>query len=249
MSYANAGNSWSRSELRSHLATLKRPAWVKGITFHHTAVPSLAHKAWANGWNAQLIANMRDGYKEKGWSSGPHFYPDDHEIWGLTPPTEKGTHAKSFNATHLGIEVLGDYDTQDHLSGRGAQCWQHAFECAAELLLWLGLEASAATLNFHRDDPKTSKSCPGTRISKQWVIAGVAVAMNSTPPAPAPHPANEGQRVVISEWLAANGRTAKITRDGPHILVGGSWIESAVYDPQRECTTALEAELVADVPI
>ena len=248
MSYSNAGKAWSRAELRAHLSTLKRPAWVKGITFHHTAEPSLAHKAWGNGWNAQLIANMRDGYKEKGWSSGPHFYPDDHEIWGLTPPTEKGTHAKSFNGTHLGIEVLGNFDQQDHLSGRGARCWQHAFECAAELLLWLGLPATEATLNFHRGDPKTSKSCPGTRINKSWVIAGVAAAMSRALPTPAPNPIKEGIRVVISEWLAAKGSSAKITREGAQVLVGGSWIESAVYDKERQCTTALESELVADVP-
>ena len=27
-----------------------------------------------------------------------------------------------------------------------------------------------ATVKFHRDDPRTSKSCPGTKVSKEWFL-------------------------------------------------------------------------------
>lgn len=249
MSFSNAGKSWGRQQLHAYLATLKRPAWAKGITFHHTAEPALDFPAWAKGWNAQLIDNMRVGYqRERGWNRGPHFYPDDHAVWGLTPPTEKGIHAIRYNGSHIGIEVLGDYDRESPNSGRGFQCWTNAFWCAAEVLHWLGLVADNTTVTFHREDPKTSKTCPGKLISKDWAIRGVGKAMFFSA-TETPVPISEGRRVSISHWLELNGRTAKIvrTKDG-HVLVGGAWIESAQYDKALEVTTALVSELETDVP-
>ena len=183
MSFANSGKSWTRCELRKYLSTLPKPAWITGITLHHTAVPSLAHSKWSAGWTAQLIHNMTAGYQAKGWRSGPHFYADDYKIWGLTPPNLRGIHARSFNSSRLGIEVLGNYDIEDHCTGRGERCWQRAFECSAELMRWLGQDATPGTVNFHRDDPLTSKSCPGTRIQIGWVLAGIWTAMASDSPA------------------------------------------------------------------
>lgn len=244
MSFANAGKSWSRAGLRAYLATLERPAWLKGVTFHHTAEPSLGHKAWANGWNPTLIDNMRDGYARKGWNRGPHFYPDDDLIWGLTPPTVQGIHAVAFNRSHIGIEVLGDYDTENHLIGRGEKCWHNAFACAAEVLKWAGLTAN--DFNFHRDDPNTKKTCPGKRITREWVRLWLLEAMSGDQPAEKqPEPV---RMVVISEWLAAQGWKHSITKnDEGQVIVGGAWIESAYYDKEKQATLADAAELERDL--
>jgi hypothetical protein len=55
-------------------------------------------------------------------------------------------------------------------TGRGLACWNHATAAARLLLDWLGLKANAKTVLFHRDDPKTEKTCPGTNVSKDWVL-------------------------------------------------------------------------------
>lgn len=244
MSFSNSGKNFTREGLRAYLAKLKCPSWVKGVTFHHTATPALSFPRWSGGWTPQLIANMRDGYiNNNGWGSGPHFYPDDNSIWGLTPPTEKGIHAKSFNSSHIGIEVLGNFDVESHTTGRGAKCWLNAFECAAEVLAWAGLKPSEKTINFHRDDPKTNKTCPGDNISKQFVIEGVVNAMKkiaSIQPSPR-------IMVGISDWLSAMGRKEKITKKDGQVMVGNFWIESAIYDKERQVTIADEAELIADI--
>ena len=251
MSYANAGKSWNRAELRKYLAAIARPKWAKGVTCHHTATPDLAMRP--RGWNAQLMKNVAYGYThERGWDRGPHFFPDDSRVWGLTPPDEQGIHAASFNRTHIGIEVLGDYDGRDDAkTGRGLACWQTAFWTIAEILRWLGLQPDAgtitSTINFHRYDPKTSKTCPGKSITDAWVLAGVRAAMGNESPTPPPAPPAD-ERVAISAWLRATGKSLRITRNtSGQVLVGGMWIESARYDRATETTTAMRSELEADL--
>jgi len=251
VSYANAGKSWNRAELRKYLAAIARPKWAKGVTCHHTATPDLAMRP--RGWNAQLMKNVAYGYThERGWDRGPHFFPDDSRVWGLTPPDEQGIHAASFNRTHIGIEVLGDYDGRDDAkTGRGLACWQTAFWTIAEILRWLGLQPDAgtitSTINFHRYDPKTSKTCPGKSITDAWVLAGVRAAMGNESPTPPPAPPAD-ERVAVSAWLRATGKSLRITRNtSGQVLVGGMWIESARYDRATETTTAMRSELEADL--
>jgi hypothetical protein len=250
VSYANTGQSWDRAGLRAYLATVARPKWALGVTCHHTSTPNLAMRP--RGWNAQLMKNVAFGYThERGWDRGPHFFPDDSRVWGLTPPSVQGIHAVSFNRTHLGIEVLGDYDGRDNATtGRGRACWQTAFWTIAELLRWLGLPPGKNTINFHRDDPKTSKTCPGTSISHAWVLAGVRAAMDlaQTPPPPPSTPVGTDERVAIAAWLRANGKALPIILDPQgHVLVGGKWIETSHYDRATQTTTALRSELEADL--
>lgn len=165
MSFAHSSIRFSNSPaglaaFHEHIAgpSVGSMSWAKGITLHHTAAPSLASRP--GGLSPQHILNIQDYYQHKlGWSTGPHLFVDDHGVYCLTPLRERGTHAKSFNATHIGIEVLGDYDTEDPHTGRGLACWQHA----ARIVYAIGLR-----YNFHRDDPKTDKTCPGKRVQKDW---------------------------------------------------------------------------------
>lgn len=246
MSFKNVGKSWTRTELRSYLSGLARPGWAKGITLHNTDEPALDYKAWAKGWNTQLVRNMVDGYKRKVWDSGPHFYPDDHCIWGLTPPTEQGIHAKSFNRTHFGIEALGDFDRESPISGRGAKVWANTFDCAAEIMIWMGWKSAKDRINFHRDDPKTDKTCPGTLVSREWVLAGIEDALKSPLELVEANPAHK--LVSVAEWTAARQKPCRITRDSRGLtMVNGIWIETAVYDRVLERTMASEKELQTDL--
>ena len=169
MSYNNVGQSWTTDALREELKSIKPPQSFNAVVLHHTAAPSLAQRP--KGFTAQHIINIRSFYQSQlGWSSGPHLFVDEYRLWGMCPFNERGVHAVSFNRRAIGIEVLGNYDREDPLNGRGLACWNNAAAATRILLDWLGLKPNAKTVLFHRDDPKTSKSCPGKKVSKDWVL-------------------------------------------------------------------------------
>ncbi len=161
------GQAFTIPQFKEYLSKLKDWKWSpKGVTLHHTAAPSLAQRP--SGFLAQHMRNLAHYYgNELGWKAGPHLFVDEDQIWVFSPLTSPGTHAKSFNGTHIGIEVLGDYDSEDPTSGRGLKCWQMAMQATKEILDNRSLKSSS--WNFHRDDPKTSKTCPGKRVTKEFL--------------------------------------------------------------------------------
>jgi hypothetical protein len=116
------------------------------------------------------MQNLMEFYEGLGWRGGPHLFVDDHRVWVFSPLTERGTHAVSFNAAGFGIEVLGDYDNEDPATGRGLSCWRNAAVAFRSLCAWRGIDPAGA-LKFHRDDPKTRKTCPGKRVTRDWFLA------------------------------------------------------------------------------
>lgn len=136
------------------------------IVIHHCAEPSLVQRP--NGFITQHMLNLRSHYKGLGWNSGPHFFVDDKNIWPFTPLYSRGVHAKSFNAKGVGIEMLGDYDNEEPWKGRGAKVLANTRALVKSLFGKLKLDASS--IRFHRDDPKTQKSCPGKKIVKKQFL-------------------------------------------------------------------------------
>lgn len=179
MGFENVGKAWSPEELIDELAqTPNKPSWCNKIALHHTASPTLAIRP--RGFSIQHIKNIRDYYANtRGWNSGPHFFVDEHRILGMSSFFRPGIHSVGFNATALGIEVLGDYDHEEPLSGRGLGCWFMAAQLAAILANWLNLEVNENTIVFHRDDQFTQKTCPGNKIEKAWVLELINQAENS----------------------------------------------------------------------
>ena len=118
MGYENVGKVWTPQSLKDYLATITKPSWCKAVTLHHTAAPSLAQRP--NGLLAQHLNNLMHFYKiQKGWSAGPHLFADEDQLWGMSDLRKPGVHAVSFNSMSIGIEVLGDYDTEYPKSGSG----------------------------------------------------------------------------------------------------------------------------------
>lgn len=165
------GKAYRPDEFSEYLKTLKWGAWTpEYIVIHHCAAPSLAQRP--HGFIDQHMRNLEDFYESKGWSAGPHLFTDDDQVWTFSPMTAKGVHAVSFNRNSIGIEMLGDYDTEDPWSGRGLAVLTTTCLAVKTLLSRLGL--TAAAIRFHRDDPKTSKTCPGKKITKDAFLAHLA---------------------------------------------------------------------------
>lgn len=141
-----------------------------GVTIHHMASPSLADRP--RGIEPSHMANLRNFYLGLGWSAAPHLFVDEDQIWLFSPLTEKGIHAVAFNRSHIGLEMLGDYDDEDPWSGRGLQVLTTTAFAVAVLCRHFGWTPEKA-VNFHRDDPGTSKTCPGKRVTRELFLTKV----------------------------------------------------------------------------
>ena len=252
MSYANVGKVWTPDSFGEYLKTLKRPDWVKAVCLHHTASPNLAQRP--KGWTIQHIENMREFYKGMGWRSGPHLYTDEDQVFGMTPLTETGVHALSFNRSTIGIEALGYYSKgeENPFSGRGLEVWRTTAEITRQLLKWLNLEANEKTVLFHRDDPKTSKDCPGSQITKQWVLS----LINKTNVIPVVKSAISGAAEVkitknfvpLAAALKSRGFTDQqikksLRREGKNFFWLDDHLEYAYYDAKLETTMVPLSEI------
>jgi hypothetical protein len=249
MSFSNVGMVWSPVTFAEYLSGKKPPAWVKSVTVHHTAAPSLAQRP--SGFTAQHIKNIQSFYQLKyRWTKGPHFFTDEDQIWGMTPPTVQGIHAKSFNSSSIGIEVLGNYDVESPTSGRGEECWQVAASTVRILLDWVGVSPSTKTILFHRDDPKTTKTCPGKLVAKDPFIDMVkahAVKRGGIPLVEtvlsAPELVPVAAYVSTKKNLTFAVAAKNLKKQGNQFLLFGYWLEGAFYDSLKKTTVAPQDEI------
>lgn len=176
MSFSAVGKVWDVTGFADYVGGIRSLSWADSVTVHHTGTPDLIQRP--QGWKIQHMRNLAHFYgKQLGWSAGPHLFTDEDQIFGLSPLTAPGVHARSFNRSSIGIEMLGNYDREDPDGERGKQVLRTTIHCVATLLKRLGLEADEKTVKFHRDDPRTSKTCPGKKIGKIWFVGEVAKAM------------------------------------------------------------------------
>lgn len=249
MSYANVGKVWSVESFDTYLNSVEKPTWCKAVCLHHTAAPSLSMRP--QGLLSQHIRNMESFYKSKQWSAGPHFFIDENEIFGMTPPNLKGVHAVSFNSSAIGIEVLGDYDTEFPDIGRGLECWKTAAAATAKLLKWLSLPLNGSTVLFHRDDPTTKKTCPGYKVQKPWILDLIRSVNNSdTVAKSANNTVVDQQFVKVAEYLqdikgySSEDISKLLKRDNSGLFFfDKEWLENAYYDKKQQTTMAPIKEL------
>jgi hypothetical protein len=253
MAFENVGKVWTSSSLAEDLAGRTVPEWLDSITIHHTAAPSLSQRE--KGFTIQHIRNIQNFYSRpksaggKGWSTGPHLFIDEDQIFGMCDFRSKGIHAASFNHRSLGIEVLGDYDIEDPHNGRGKACWVNAAATVRVLLKWSGIKKSNSTIFFHRDDPTTKKSCPGKLIDKQWFLDLIPTDINRSldadpfekPDVGIPwndwHFAGEQWCVPLYTFMTAKGVPAaevlsKMKSKGGIIYYGEELINGGFYVPK-----------------
>jgi len=150
-------------------------AWrPQGVVLHATYQPSL--KTWDEDktvrkiTEAQRIANMVPMWQKQGFKASPHLFIDREEIWTATPLWKRGTHSPSWNATHWGVELVGNYAD---VPGEAlpASLRDNAVHAIACLYLMQGYEPTKSNFRFHGEDPRTShKRCPGHAVGskEEW---------------------------------------------------------------------------------
>lgn len=161
-----------------YLNSIKFGAWrPRFVTMHHTGSPNLA--VW-RGWQTrakpvtdeQWMKNLAAYYgNEMHWSAGPHFFFTPAHFCVLSLPDRKGVHAVSFNALSWGVECVGDFDAES-FTPEIANRYAEGLAC---LHVATGMSPGPYAyqqrgLHFHRDDPKTSKTCPGKKVGKEFMI-------------------------------------------------------------------------------
>jgi hypothetical protein len=229
MAIPYVGQRKTAQEFRQYLDSLQfttfNPTFV---TLHHTAAPSLAQRQ--KGFEPQHLLNLRDYYQNTlGWSGAPHLFIDDQQdgIIVFQRMDRRGVHAVSFNSKSWGVEMLGYYDIEPFDSGRGAVVRDNAMRALAIMCERLGVDAD--TIKFHRDDPKTKKTCPGTLVKKQDVISRVHTLMGGAPIADHAEDFTEWELVLSTgakwpEVRTKDGRPIVRARDFLVALKAGSTI-------------------------
>jgi hypothetical protein len=163
----------SKEALRARIEALTWTSWKPtGIVLHNTAAPTLAQWAEAGPRHDARIQNLENYYEGLGWNGGPHWFVSRDWFDEFNNPLRRGTHSPSFNATHFGIEMVGNYDKEDFNSGGGAQVRDNAVYLMALLCKKFNWDP-ARVIKFHKEDPKTTHDCPGKKVVKADIIARV----------------------------------------------------------------------------
>lgn len=185
-SVLNVGKLFSQPiEFLKYLETLEWRSWrPKFVTLHHTGVPTLATwSAWQTRkvpvTDDQWLKNLAGYYgNTMRWSAAPHFFITPRHICVLSPSTARGVHAVEFNAISWGMEMVGNFDTEQ-FAGPIAEMAVGALAACHIAMGWSPqpFQKSARGLHFHRDDSTTTKTCPGRKIEKASLQALISRRM------------------------------------------------------------------------
>lgn len=216
------GTAYTPAEFAAHVAGLTWTAWKpKGITLHNTAAPTLAQWAESGPAHDARIRNLQQYYEGMGWHAGPHLFVSRNYINGFSNLLAKGVHSRCFNATHIGIECVGDYDREPWDSGDGAKVRDNAVFAMAVLYRAIGQNPDALT--FHKECKLDNHACPGRLVVKADVItrvkAQLAIFSGKTPPRT--EPGKPAQSIMPK--LTVISRGGLNLRGGPGIEFSVIW--------------------------
>lgn len=196
MTWPAVKRGFSQEAFASYLKTITWPSWRPSrICWHNTASPSL--EQWQKSAAADLangivpgltrIKNLEAYFRDQNhWSGAPHLFIAPDLIWVFNPLDAPGVHSPSFNATSIGIEMVGDFDKEDDETGDGLKVKNNTIFATAMLCSAIGIEPTDGQVDpktkvamgaifIHRQDPKTTHDCPGAHIAqdKQAMILSV----------------------------------------------------------------------------
>ena len=197
-----SGKAFTREQYAAHVATLRWKTWKPiGITLHNTAAPTLAQWAESGPKHEARIRNLQSYYEGLGWHGGPHLFISRNWINEFNNPLRRGTHSPSFNATHFGIEMVGDYSRELFNSGDGALVRDTAVFVMALLCRRFKWDPEKV-IKLHKEDPRTTHDCPGKFVVKPEVILRVEfeVARQSGQKAPVVPDKTDGTPDPPPKW-------------------------------------------------
>ena len=171
------GRSFTATDFIDYLATVTLSNWrPQFVVVHNTFIPKLSD--WHSVPGAQRMQGLQSYYRDtQHWSAGPHLFVADDLIWAFTPLNTSGIHSPSWNHISWGVELVGDYDTEDF----GDAVQQNAVAALAGLHSLAGLDPN--TLRLHKEDPLTThKQCPGNNVVKDDLIQEIADQMAADDP-------------------------------------------------------------------
>lgn len=153
--------------------------WARGVTVHHTWIPTV--EQWkANGGYVSLKGMIREWRDVRGWSVGPNMVIAPEGIYLASGVDNAGIHAGVCNGTHVGIEIVGNYDKA---------YWPEpirsfVFGAVLALVRTLGLSTFDVVTNKRVNGHKEclpNKSCPGDGIDLDRFRKDIAARMAITP--------------------------------------------------------------------
>lgn len=192
------GKKFTHAGFQSYLDGLNVTPWAKFVVVHNTSSPDLAlYKQWEgrSGWTAeQWLRNLASYYSGLGWASGPHLFipPTPDTILALSPLTARGTHTPSWNNISIGVETVGEFETEAF----GGDTEKNLVAALAMLhkkfkLDPIDFRLGISGIHFHKEDRATThKTCPGKNMNKAALVHKVDVTMHpvtsNTPPTTEP---------------------------------------------------------------
>lgn len=175
---------FSQEDFRKYVATQSWNQWRPNkIVWHNTAAPTL--KQWIKSADDDALTGKTPGitrirnlelfFKDNnGWSGCPHLFIANNLIWVMNPLTAPGVHSPSWNGTSIGIEMIGDFSTEDDDAGEGLKVKNNTILATAILCSALGIDPKT-DIYLHKQDPKTTHDCPGEHIAKDKQVMIEAV--------------------------------------------------------------------------
>lgn len=167
--------------------TLDKSGWKpQGAVLHNTGFMHWNIDGHGNPIShEQTVRNMSVDWVARHFTGGPHFLvtPEGNAmvVW---KPWEPGTHSPSWNKTHWGVEMVGDFRTHEFPTVMR----QAAVKLLRIMHKTIGRSvADEHSLQFHLEDPRTTHhDCPGHFVGpkKQWLadINNTSVAAPPTVP-------------------------------------------------------------------
>lgn len=239
------------AQFLAYLEALKWGTWrPRFVTMHHSGGPNL--KDW-RGWQTrakpvtdeQWMKNLASYYgksKAEGgppdgpWRSGPHFFFTPNNFCVLSPPTARGVHAVSFNAASWGVECVGDFDVEK-FEGPVRDKYIEGLACLhiASGLALAPYERGVRGLHFHRDDPKTTKTCPGKNVQKDAVIKLVQAKMLAMS-------GGEQPDEKVAPVVVKKDRSGTVNTDGLNVRADASAKAPAVKSLKKGASVTITGE-------
>lgn len=134
----------------------------QGICIHHSATRDSGTSSWKaiRRWHIE-----NNGWDEIGYHYGIEDVNGALRLRIGRPLHLPGAHEPTYNRTHIGIVLIGNYDkdlpSRDRLD--------YLALVIADIIRNYRLELSPETLRYHRD--AADKTCPGERFPPKEVLA------------------------------------------------------------------------------